>query len=147
MEFDSITQTVGMAAQVFFLDLLLSGDNALVIALACRSLPPPLMARAVFLGTGFAIVLRVLLTMLASVLLDVPLLKLVGAVLLIIIALKLLLDGDETEEEATLKSRPASNQLWGAVMVVVTADLVLSLDNVVALAAATQGSVLFLVLG
>ncbi|MDN0075002.1 YjbE family putative metal transport protein [Crenobacter sp. SG2303] len=147
MGFDSFGHAIGMAFQVFFLDLLLSGDNALVIALACRSLPRPLMKRAVLIGTGFAILLRVLLTTVVSFLLQVPLLRLIGAALLIAIAIKLLL-GDL--EPPTGKADDASSEvdrLWSAVVVVVSADLVLSLDNVVALAAAAQGSVLFLVLG
>ncbi|SCK26133.1 YjbE family putative metal transport protein [Vogesella sp. LIG4] len=144
MEFDSLTHSLGMAAQVFLFDLLLSGDNALVIAMACRSLPPALRRRAVLLGTGFAILLRVLLTTLASFLLAIPMLKLVGAALLLLIAIKLLLADDGGDGE---QLRPAGDQLWSAVMVVVTADLILSLDNVVALAAMTQGSVLMLILG
>lgn len=147
MEFDSVTHSIGMAGQVFFLDLLLSGDNALVIALACRSLPRPLMARAIMLGTGFAIVLRVLLTTLASFILQIPLLKLVGAVLLLSIAIKLLLPDADHQREMHSQHSVRTNQLGAAVMLIVTTDLVLSLDNVVALAAAAQGSVLFLILG
>ncbi|WP_159879186.1 YjbE family putative metal transport protein [Aquitalea denitrificans] len=145
MELDGLMQALGMTLQVFFLDLILSGDNALVIAVACRSLPPQLMRKAVMLGTGFAILLRVLLTTVVGFLLQVPLLKLLGAALLISIAIKLLLGDDDADGQpgATADSR----QLWSAVSVVVMADLVLSLDNVVALAAAAQGSVLYLILG
>jgi len=146
MKIDSFTHSAGMAAQVFFLDLLLSGDNALVIALACRGLPRTLMARAVMLGTGLAILLRVILTTLASFLLGVPFLKLCGAVLLLVIAIKLLL-ADEHELPASLTASTEAGQLGSAVMMIVTADLVLSLDNVMALAAAAQGSVLFLIVG
>lgn len=145
VEFDSLTHALGMAGQMFFLDLLLSGDNALVIALVCRSLPPSLRARAIMLGTGLAILLRVVLTTIASFLLNVPLLKLVGAVLLLIIAIKLLLADNEPEPD--LAPQPEANQLGSAVMVVVMADLALSLDNVVALAAASQGSTVFLAAG
>jgi YjbE family integral membrane protein len=145
MELDGLMHALGMTLQVFFLDLILSGDNALVIAVACRSLPPQLMRKAVLLGTGFAILLRVLLTTVVGFLLQVPLLKLLGAALLISIAIKLLL-GDE-EGDALPGSAADSRQLWSAVSVVVMADLVLSLDNVVALAAAAQGSVLYLILG
>jgi predicted tellurium resistance membrane protein TerC len=80
MELDGLMQALGMTLQVFLLDLILSGDNALVIAVACRSLPPQLMRKAVLLGTGFAILLRVLLTTVVGFLLQVPLLKLLGAV-------------------------------------------------------------------
>ncbi|WP_199103436.1 YjbE family putative metal transport protein [Aquitalea sp. ASV11] len=146
MELDGLMQALGMTLQVFMLDLILSGDNALVIAVACRSLPPQLMRKAVLLGTGFAILLRVLLTTVVGFLLQVPLLKLLGAGLLISIAIKLLLGDDETDD--SLPGNTAdSRQLWSAVSVVVMADLVLSLDNVVALAAAAQGSVLYLILG
>ncbi|WP_255496570.1 YjbE family putative metal transport protein [Aquitalea sp. LB_tupeE] len=145
MELDGLMQALGMTLQVFMLDLILSGDNALVIAVACRSLPPQLMRKAVLLGTGFAILLRVLLTTVVGFLLQVPLLKLLGAGLLISIAIKLLLGDDEAD---SLPGNAAdSRQLWSAVSVVVMADLVLSLDNVVALAAAAQGSVLYLILG
>jgi YjbE family integral membrane protein len=145
MELDGLMQALGMTLQVFFLDLILSGDNALVIAVACRSLPPQLMRKAVMLGTGFAILLRVLLTTVVGFLLQVPLLKLLGAVLLISIAIKLLLSDDEADGQPGASAD--SRQLWSAVSVVVMADLVLSLDNVVALAAAAQGSVLYLILG
>lgn len=145
MELDGLMQALGMTLQVFMLDLILSGDNALVIAVACRSLPPQLMRKAVLLGTGFAILLRVLLTTVVGFLLQVPLLKLLGAGLLISIAIKLLL-GDE-EADSLPGNAGDSRQLWSAVSVVVMADLVLSLDNVVALAAAAQGSVLYLILG
>ncbi|MBA4708916.1 YjbE family putative metal transport protein [Aquitalea aquatica] len=145
MELDGLMHALGMTLQVFFLDLILSGDNALVIAVACRSLPPQLMRKAVLLGTGFAILLRVLLTTVVGFLLQVPLLKLLGAALLISIAIKLLLGDDDGE--ALPGSAADSRQLWSAVSVVVMADLVLSLDNVVALAAAAQGSVLYLILG
>lgn len=145
MELDGLMQALGMTLQVFFLDLILSGDNALVIAVACRSLPPQLMRKAVMLGTGFAILLRVLLTTVVGFLLQVPLLKLLGAALLISIAIKLLLGDDEADGQPGTTAD--SRQLWSAVSVVVMADLVLSLDNVVALAAAAQGSVLYLILG
>ncbi|BBF83953.1 Integral membrane protein [Aquitalea magnusonii] len=145
MELDGLMQALGMTLQVFMLDLILSGDNALVIAVACRSLPPQLMRKAVMLGTGFAILLRVLLTTVVGFLLQLPLLKLLGAVLLISIAIKLLLGDDDAD---SLPGNTAdSRQLWSAVSVVVMADLALSMDNVVALAAAAQGSVLYLILG
>jgi len=146
MGFDNFGHAATLAFQVFFLDLILSGDNALVIALACRGLPRPLVKRAVAIGTGFAILLRVLLTTVVSFLLQLPLLRLIGALLLLVIAVKLLL-GDLEPDEATMAERTDADRLWSAVVMVVSADLVLSLDNVVALAAAAQGNVLFLILG
>ncbi|MEO9386735.1 TerC family protein [Chromobacterium phragmitis] len=148
MEPDSLAHSLSLTFQVSFLDLILSGDNALVIALACRSLPETLRRRAVLWGTGCAIVLRALLASAAGALLMVPLLKLIGAVILLAIAIQLLLGGDEEGSGETLAERAGhSQQLWNAVMLVVGADLALSLDNVVALAAAAQGSVMFLLLG
>ncbi|AAQ60979.1 TerC family protein [Chromobacterium violaceum] len=148
MEPDSLARSLSLTFQVSFLDLILSGDNALVIALACRSLPEALRRRAVLWGTGFAIVLRLLLAAVTGVLLRVPMLKLIGAVILLAIAIQLLLGGDEDGGGEALAERAGhSQQLWNAVMLVVGADLALSLDNVVALAAAAQGSVLFLLLG
>ncbi len=87
-----------LALEVFFLDLLLSGDNAMVIALASRSLPPALMRRAMLLGIGGAIILRVLLTGMASFLLHLPLLKLVGGVVLTVIAIKLTVEEERQGE-------------------------------------------------
>ena len=148
MEPDSLAHSLSLTFQVSFLDLILSGDNALVIALACRSLPEALRRRAVLWGTGFAIVLRLLLAAAAGALLRVPMLKLIGAAILLAIAIQLLLGGDEDGGGEALAERAGhSQQLWNAVMLVVGADLALSLDNVVALAAAAQGSVMFLLLG
>jgi YjbE family integral membrane protein len=139
------THSIGMVGQVFFLDLLLSGDNAIVIALACHGLPPALRRKAVMLGTAVAIGLRVLLSLVTGLLLHVPLLKLVGALLLLAIAIRLLLG--EATPTANAPAGDAESDLWRALLVVVGADLALSLDNVVALAAATQGQVAYLALG
>lgn len=144
MEFDGMSHAFGMVLQVFFLDLILSGDNALIIALACRSLPQDLKRRAIMLGTGIAIVLRVMLTLVISSLLDIPLLKIAGAIALLWIAIKLLLGDDDDD---SVPDGNGVDQLWGAISMVVTADLVLSIDNVLALAAAAQGSVFYLILG
>ncbi|AUH50219.1 hypothetical protein CXB49_04980 [Chromobacterium sp. ATCC 53434] len=148
MEPDSLARAFGLTLQVSFLDLILSGDNALVIALACRSLPPALRRRAVLWGTGFAILLRLVLAAVTGALLAVPLLKLAGAVILFAIAIQLLLEEHGEPDAARLSEQAGhSRQLWNAVMLVVGADLALSLDNVVALAAAAQGSLAFLLLG
>lgn len=136
--------SLSLILQVSLLDLILSGDNAVVIALSCRRLPPRQMKQAMLLGSGAAIGLRVLLTTMVSMLLQVAMLKLIGAVLLIVIAIRLLI----AEKRA---GRPADEMvpsgLWSAVTTVLVADLVMSLDNVVALAALTQGNVLYLVFG
>ena len=144
MTLDSLFRALSLILQVSLLDLILSGDNAVVIALSCRRLPPRQMKQAMLLGSGAAIGLRVLLTLMVSMLLQVAMLKLIGAVLLIVIAIRLLIE-EERAAQSPGDAVPAG--LGSAVMTVLVADLVMSLDNVVALAAVTQGSVLYLVLG
>jgi YjbE family integral membrane protein len=123
------------------IDVILSGDNAVVIALAARTLPPRQQQRAVFWGAGAAVALRVMLAAVAVQLLRFPYLKLAGGVLLLWIAVKLLLPESDEADVA-----PADH-LWAAVKTIVVADFVMSLDNVVAVAAAAKGSVLLLALG
>ena len=145
MLFEGALHGLSMVFQVFVLDLILSGDNALVIALACRGLPAQQVRQAVMIGTSGAIILRVLLTTLAGWLLLVPWLKLAGALFLVVIAIRLL-----SEEEAVEDGQPPAVSpmtLGGAVLTVLSADLIMSLDNVVGLAAVAQGSVFYLVLG
>src|SRR3954467_3730175 len=138
-----------LATQAFWLGLLkiigvnviLSGDNAVVIALAARSLPPAQQKKAVFWGAGAAIALRILLTLFAVALLTLPWLKLVGILLLFWIGVKLLIpeDGDDNIQ--------ASEHLVTAIKTILIADLVMSLDNVIAVAAAAGGSYVLLILG
>lgn len=142
MDADFFSHSLGQVLQIAFLDLMLSGDNALVIALACRGLPPALRRRAMLLGTAGAVSLRLLLTALTGLLLQWPLLKLLGGLLLLAIAVKLLL-GDE----APPTEQAATPRLASAIAVIVLADLSLSLDNVLALAAVAQGSLALLLLG
>ena len=122
--------------QIIMIDILLGGDNAVVIALACRKLPPRQRMLGIFWGTGGAIVLRVILIFFALTLLTIPYLKLVGALLLMWIGIKLLLpeDGDK---HGKLQS---SERLWAAVKTVVVADFVMSLDNVIAIAGSAEGA-------
>lgn len=117
--------------KIIFADLLLSGDNAVVIAMACRNLPPKQMKRGILFGAGAAIVLRVVFVFVVDLLFQVKGLKLVGAALLLWIAYKLVTQKDE--DEADIKS---GHSLWAAVRIIVIADLVMSLDNVVAITAA-----------
>lgn len=158
MGLDSGMHSLGLTLQVFFLDLLLSGDNAIVIALACRRLPIQQMRQAVLIGTGAAIGLRILFTTVVTFLLAIPFLKLLGMLALIAIAIKLLVEEDAGEEEAQSASGDSqqnlagslhepSVSLWSTIGVIVIADVTMSLDNVVALAAISQNSVYFLVLG
>jgi len=127
---------------IIWVNVILSGDNAVVIALAARSLPPRQQKQAVFWGAGAAVVLRIILTVVAVELLRFPWLKLIGAVLLLWIAVKLLLpeNGDDDDIDS-------SENLWAAVKTILIADLVMSLDNVIAVAAAAKGSTTLLVLG
>ena len=139
-----------VATQAFWLGLLkiigvnviLSGDNAVVIALAARSLPKHQQKQAIFWGAGAAVVLRIALTIVAVKLLEFPYLKLAGGAALLWIAVKLLVPEDEDDGEVA-----ASTQLWGAVKTILIADLIMSTDNVIAVAAAAKGSILLLVLG
>ncbi len=129
------------AFQIVWINLLLSGDNAILIALACRQLSPRQRRWGVFLGALGGVILRVVFTLLVVELMDIPCLKAAGSVLLIIIAVKLLVD----ESEATdVKAKP---DLMGAVVSIVMADAVMSLDNVLAIAAAANGSRWLIVFG
>jgi YjbE family integral membrane protein len=134
--------------EVFVIDLLLSGDNALVIALACRSLPARQMRTAALVGVVAAIALRVYLTTMVSYVLDIPCVKLAGAAILLLIAIKLTIEDDKRPGHA--KRPPAARQsqdLWAAIALITIADLVMSLDNVVALAAVSHGSIPLLAFG
>lgn len=121
--------------QIIMIDILLGGDNAVVIALACRNLPPKQRTLGIIYGTAGAIVLRVILIAFALALLAVPYLKLVGAVLLLWIGVKLLQPEGEGDHNIS-----SSDKLWGAVKTVIIADLVMSVDNVLAIAGAAQGA-------
>ena len=118
--------------QIIMIDILLGGDNAVVIALACRQLPPNLRTKGILWGTAGAIILRVILIAFALTLLQVPFLKIVGGLLLIWIGVKLLAP-DEDDEHSNIKG---SDKLWAAVKTVIVADLVMSIDNVIAIAGA-----------
>ena len=121
--------------QIIMIDILLGGDNAVVIALACRQLPPEQRTKGIVWGTVGAIVLRVILIAFALTLLAIPFLKLVGGALLIWIGVKLL--APDEDEHSSIQS---SDKLWGAVKTVIIADLVMSVDNVIAIAGAAQGA-------
>ncbi|MGZ8256959.1 MAG: TerC family protein [Gallionella sp.] len=129
--------------KIIMIDLLLSGDNAVVIALACRNLPAAQRKQGIMFGVGGAILLRVVLTFFAVGLLALPYLKLVGAGLLIWIGVKLLLP----EEEHGENSIKAETKLFAAVKTIIIADFVMSLDNVLGVAAAAKGNTFLLVFG
>ncbi|MDO9218023.1 MAG: TerC family protein, partial [Lacisediminimonas sp.] len=121
--------------QIIMIDILLGGDNAVVIALACRQLPPHQRTKGILWGTAGAIVLRVILIAFALTLLQVPFLKLVGAALLLWIGVKLLVPEEEGHSNIQ-----GSDKLWAAVKTVIVADLVMSIDNVIAIAGAATGA-------
>ena len=122
--------------QIIMIDIVLGGDNAVVIALACRKLPPPQRVKGILWGTAGAIVLRVILIFFALQLLAIPFLKLAGAVLLVWIGVKLLLP----EHDDGHGNIAGSDRLWGAVKTVIVADLVMSVDNVIAIAGAAENA-------
>ena len=128
--------------KIVWINIILSGDNAVVIALAARSLPPHQQKKAVFWGSGTAVVLRILLTVVAAKLLELSFLQIVGGCLLLWIGFQLLSDDEEEEGESK-----TYGSLMAAVRTILIADLVMSLDNVIAVAAAAQGNVVLLVLG
>jgi YjbE family integral membrane protein len=122
--------------QIILIDILLGGDNAVVIALACRKLPPAQRKQGILWGTAGAIVLRVILIFFALQLLAIPFLKIVGAILLVWIGVKLMVP----EHEDGHSSIEGSDKLWGAVKTVIIADFVMSVDNVIAIAGAAEAS-------
>jgi YjbE family integral membrane protein len=129
-------------SKIIWINILLSGDNALVVAMACRSLQPRQRFWGMILGTMAAVVLRIIFTVVIATVMGLPYLKLVGGLALLVIAAKLLLPNGEEQE-----SVGSASHLWAAVQIVVIADIVMSLDNVIAVAAAADGSVPLLVFG
>src|SRR5882672_7828908 len=132
---------LGLGA-IIWVNIILSGDNAVVIALAARSLPAKQQRLAIFWGAAAAVVLRIVLTIVAVELLKLPYLKLIGGVLLFWIAVKLLVPEDDGDGDVK-----SSDHLIGAIKTILVADLVMSLDNVIAVAAVAKGSFVLLVLG
>jgi YjbE family integral membrane protein len=131
----STSQILIALLQIVWIDLLLSGDNAVVIALACRSLPENQRRLGILLGAGTAVALRIVFAVVVSYILAVPFLKVVGGLLLIWIALKLVSgEGDDAHEIEESKS------LWKAVRTIAIADAVMSFDNVVAIVGASHGN-------
>jgi YjbE family integral membrane protein len=134
MDFTSPTFWVAVG-QIILIDILLGGDNAVVIALACRGLPEKQRKLGIIYGTAGAIVLRVLLVAFAMALLALPYLKFIGAILLLWIGVKLMQPEGDDDHNIT-----PSDKLWGAVRTVIVADLVMSVDNVIAIAGAAQSA-------
>ena len=128
--------------KIVWINIILSGDNAVVIALAARGLPALQQRQAVLFGSGAAVVLRIALTVVAVKLLTMPYLQIVGGLLLLYIGVQLLSDQDGHADEAK-----TNGSLLAAIRTILVADLVMSLDNVIGVAAAAHGSMLLLVLG
>lgn len=128
--------------KIIWINIILSGDNAVVIALAARSLPAEQQKKAIMFGSGAAVVLRIVLTVVAAWLLALSYLQIIGGVLLLWIGTQLLGGEDEEEGEGGEKAG-----LWVAIRTILIADLVMSLDNVIAVAAAAKGSMTLLILG
>jgi YjbE family integral membrane protein len=128
--------------QIVWIDLLLSGDNAIVIALACRNLPPEQRRMGMLLGAGAAIGLRIVFALMITWLLGVPFLKIIGGLLLLWIGMKLAKGEDEAHEQVE-----GSTQMWQAVKTIAIADAVMSLDNVLAISAASHGNVWLFIFG
>lgn len=134
MDFSAFSDATFWAAllSIIVANILLSGDNAVVIALASRNLPPAQQKKAIFWGSAAAIILRVVLTITAVALLTLPYLKIIGGILLLYIGIQLLADSDGEED------MKAESSIWAAIRTILIADLVMSLDNVLAVAAAAQ---------
>jgi YjbE family integral membrane protein len=128
--------------QIIFVNLLLSGDNAVVIAMACRGLPPQQRRWGIVIGAGVAVILRIVFTAVIAGLMLLPYLKLSGGVALVFIAAKLIVPEDAARDEIQ-----AAAHLWRAVITVTIADIVMSLDNIIAIAAIAQGNLLLLIIG
>lgn len=132
----------GALGSILLANIVLSGDNAVVIAMAARSLPAHQQKRAIFWGSAAAILMRIVLTLLAVEMLTWPYLKIVGALLLLYIGISLL-----SEDEGDEGEYKHAGSLFAAIRTILVADLVMSLDNVLAVAAAAKGSVVLLIIG
>ena len=128
--------------KIIWINIVLSGDNAVVIALAARSLRPEEQRRAIFWGSGFAVVLRIGLTLVAVQLMALPYLQIIGGLLLLWIGIQLLSEEAESAEDAK-----THDNLIAAIRTILIADLVMSLDNVIGVAAAAKGNLVLLILG
>ena len=130
-------------SQIMWINILLSGDNALIIALACRDLPAHQKRMGMILGAGAAVALRILFTFMIAYLLDTPMLRLVGGVLLFWVSVKLIIDDNESHASGIV----SSDRLIQAVRTIAIADIVMSLDNVLAIAAVAKDNTLLMVIG
>lgn len=133
--------------QILLINLLLSGDNAIVIAMASQQLPKEQRKKAIWFGAGAAVALRCIMTVVAVAMLKIPYLQAAGAVLLFFIAVKLLVDAQSQPAAGTAQHYKGNGKLSGAIQTIVIADLVMSLDNVLAIAAVAEGEPVLILLG
>jgi len=147
MDMLASTQFWVALAQIIGINIILSGDNAVVIALAARSLPPLQQKKAILFGSMAAIVMRVILTVVAVELLALPYLKIIGSLLLLWIGIQLLLPEDEGGNDEEGGTKGGGNPLLAAIRTILVADLVMSLDNVIGVAAAAKGNLPLLIIG
>ncbi|WP_339324089.1 TerC family protein [Paenibacillus sp. FSL W8-0194] len=138
---EAVLPFLAKLVNIVFLDLILAGDNAIVIGLAARNLPSSTQKKAIFYGTGGAVLLRIIATIVVVWLLKIPWLLLVGGILLIGIAYKLLVDDDDHTD---IK---AGRTLWGAIRTIIVADAAMGLDNVIAVAGAAEQNIVLVILG
>src|SRR5438132_11325977 len=122
--------------QIIFVNIILSGDNAVVIAMACLTLPPKQRLWGMILGAGVAVLLRVLFTLVIAQAMTYPYLKLIGGILLFYVAIKLVTEDADGDDQAV----EGAHTLWRAIRIVAIADIVMSLDNVIAIAASAQSA-------
>ncbi|WP_347550716.1 TerC family protein [Pseudalkalibacillus hwajinpoensis] len=134
-------ETITSVLFIIGIDIVLGGDNAVVIALACRNLPDSHRSRAILIGTAIAVGLRIALTIVAVYLLMLPYLLLIGAIFLLYISFKLVIDSESNE------SIQPKVSFWGAIRTIVMADLIMGLDNVLAIAGASEGRLPLVVFG
>ncbi len=127
--------------QIVMIDLILGADNSIVIAMASRNIPPEMRNKAIFWGTGGAVVVRIIMTIIIVLLLKIPFLQLVGGLLLLWIAYKLLV-GEEGKEKIEAKT-----SLRGAIQTIIYADIIMGLDNMLAIGGAAKGSLLLVIIG
>lgn len=142
MEFLSTADFWIGLVKIIWINIILSGDNAVVIALAARSLPPEQQRKAIVFGSGAAVVLRIVLTVVAAKLMELSFLQVIGGVLLLWIGYQLLADQEDGDGE-----HKGTGTMWAAIRTILIADLVMSLDNVIAVAATAHGNMVLLILG
>ena len=140
-EFSWTMDTLSALLKVIMIDLVLSGDNAIIIAMATRKLPENKRNKAIYFGTFFAIILRILMATIIVFLMNLSWVSFIGGLLLLYIAYKVLVENEEDKEV------DAKNSMMGAIYTIIMADAIMSLDNVMAVAAASDGHILILALG